>query len=53
MRCIDKNIARVHVGVEEAVVEYLREENLHASLGQCLHIDPSRIKRGDIANGNT
>ena len=26
MRYIDKNIARMHIGVKEAVVEYLREK---------------------------
>jgi hypothetical protein len=34
----DENIAGVHVGVEEAVAEHLGEENLHATLGQHLHV---------------
>jgi hypothetical protein len=28
----------VHVGVEEAVAEHLGEEDLHAALGQHLHV---------------
>lgn len=34
----DEDVARVHVGMEEAVAEHLGEEYLHASFGQQLHV---------------
>ena len=34
----DEDVARVHVGVEEAVAEHLGEEHLHSALGQQLHV---------------
>ncbi len=36
----DENVARVHVGVEEAVAEHLREEDLHARTGERGNVDP-------------
>ena len=35
-RVVDQHedVSRVHVGVEEVVLEHLREEDLHAVLGQ-------------------
>ena len=47
----DKNIAGVHVGVEEAVAEHLGEENLHATFGQHLHVGTlvgQGLKVGDL-----
>jgi hypothetical protein len=35
----DLDVARVHVGVEEAVAEHLREEDRHAVAGQLLQVD--------------
>ena len=34
----DEDVARVHVGVEEAVAEYLGKEDFHAAFGKLLHI---------------
>ena len=31
---VDKDVARVHVGVKETVAEHLRKENLHTALGE-------------------
>ena len=50
MMTADKNIARMHVGMEEAVAENLRKEDLHATLGQQLHVSPLRFQRGDVGH---
>ena len=35
----DEDVARMHVGVEEAVAEHLREEDLDAGARQALDVD--------------
>ena len=35
---VDEDVPRVHVGVEEVVDEYLREERLHSALREQLHV---------------
>ena len=46
----DEDVARVHVGVEEAVAEHLGEENLHAAFGQQLHVGVLRAQGGDVGH---
>ena len=46
----DENVARMHVGMEEAVAENLSKEDLHAALSQQLHVGPLRFQRGDVGN---
>ena len=46
----DKNIARMHVGMEEAVAENLGKEDLYATLSQQLHVSPLRFQRGDVGH---
>jgi hypothetical protein len=41
----DLDVARVHVGVEEAVAEDLGEEDGHAIAGQLLDVDPGLAQR--------
>jgi hypothetical protein len=49
---IDKNIARVHIGVKETVAEYLREENFDAALCQQLDINLFALERFDVTDGH-
>ena len=44
----DQDVARVHVGVEEAVAKHLREENLHARARQLLDVDALLAQRRDL-----
>jgi hypothetical protein len=44
VRRVDEDVARVHVGVEEVVLEHLGEEHLHAAFGQPLHVDVGRAQ---------
>src|SRR5690606_3892675 len=46
-----KNVARMHVGVEEAVSEDLGEKDLHATLGQFFHVCALGLERLHIGNG--
>ncbi len=48
----DKNIAGVHVGMEEAVAENLREEDLDPGARQCRQIDPGGGQRCGLADRN-
>ena len=45
---LHEDVPGVHVGVEEAVAEHLREEDLHAALGELLEVDARGIQRRDI-----
>ncbi len=48
----DKNIARMHIRMEEAVAEDLGEEDLHATFCQQLHINAMTLQRGYVWNRN-
>src|SRR5690606_24842128 len=48
----NEDVARVHVGMEETVTEYLGEEHLHAALGQLLHVGALCLQRIDIGHRN-
>ncbi len=48
----DEDVARVHVGVEEAVAEYLGEEHLHPALGQQLHVGAVGLQRRNVGDRN-
>ena len=41
----DKNVARMHIRMEEAVAENLGEEDLHATLCQQLHVHTMTLQR--------
>ena len=43
----DEDVARVHVGVEEAVAEHLREEDLDAGARQALQVDARGLQLVD------
>src|SRR3546814_19067587 len=47
------NVARVHVGVEKAVREHLREKNVYAAARQGGTIDTHRTQAVDLAHRNT
>src|SRR5690554_3058181 len=49
---VHKDVARVHVGVEEAVPEHLGEKDLHAFLGQHFHVHAGISQSVHIGNGN-
>src|SRR5690606_35303857 len=49
---IDKDIARMHVGMEKTVAEYLGKEDLHPFFRQYLHIDARLFERGYVGNRN-
>ena len=40
----DKNIAGMHICMEETIAEHLRKEHLHASFGQQFHIGILRMQ---------
>ena len=46
----DEDVARVHVGVEEAVAEHLREEDLDAGARQPLDVDAGLAQAVDLAD---
>ena len=46
----DLDVARVHVGVEEAVAEHLREEDRHAVARQLLDVDAGLAQALDLAD---
>ena len=48
----DQDVARVHVGVEEAVAEHLREEDLDAGARDVLDARALGADRVDLADGN-
>ena len=48
-----EDIARVHVRMEKAVAEHLGEEDLHATLGQQLHVRSLLLQGHHIRNRNT
>jgi len=48
----DLDVARVHVGVEEAVAEHLGEEDGDAVAGQLLDVDSSIAQTLDLADGH-
>ena len=45
-----QNIARMHIGMEEAVAEHLREKSFHAVFRQLVQILPLRPQGGNIGN---
>ena len=47
---IDENIAWVHVGVKEVVLEHLGEKYFHTVLGQFLHIRAGGVQRVHVAD---
>ncbi len=49
---IDEDVARVHVGVEEVVLEHLGEEDLHPALGQQLQVHIAFAQGGDVGYRN-
>ena len=51
-RRIHKDIARVHIGVEKAVIKYLREKDFNAAFSENLHIDVGLVESGNVANGD-
>ena len=48
-----QDVARVHVGVEEAIAEDLREENLHAIARELFQIDAGGAHAVELADGDT
>src|SRR5690554_6057769 len=48
---VDKNVARVHVGVEEAVPEHLGEENLHTFFASTFMLTPAACRLSTSAMG--
>ena len=48
----DEDVARVHVGVEERVVEHLREEQRHAVARQLLDVEARFLQALDLADRN-
>ena len=48
----DKNIAWVHIGMEETIAEYLSEENFNAALGQYFHIGILSFQCFEVCNRN-
>src|SRR5476649_1157503 len=46
----DEDVARVHVGVEETVAEYLGEEDLHAALGEHFHVGALVGQGGEVGD---
>ena len=50
---LDKDIAGVHVRVEETVPEHLGEENLHPAFSQPFQIHPRLLQRRRVADGDT
>ena len=50
---VDENIAGVHVCMEKIVDENLREESLHAALGQDAHVGPTAVQLFDVTDGHT
>ena len=40
----------MHVGVKEAVIEHLREENLHAGFGQFFEVDALGAQAVDVCH---
>jgi hypothetical protein len=48
----DLDVARVHVGVEEAVAEDLGEEDRHAVARQLLEVDAGLAQAVDLADGH-
>ena len=46
----DEDVPGVHVGVEEVVAEHLREEDLHAVLGQPLDVRATTPELRDFAD---
>ena len=49
----DENVARMHVCMEEAVAENLSKEDLHATLGQQLHVGALFFQRRHVRDRNT
>jgi hypothetical protein len=45
----NEDIARVHVGMEKAVAERLREEDLHAVVRQQANVDAARRMRPSMS----
>ncbi|MNE07950.1 hypothetical protein D3C80_1005910 [compost metagenome] len=52
MLVTDKDIPRMHIGMEKAVAENLGEEDLHATFGQQFHVRSLIFQRHDIRHGN-
>ena len=48
----DEDVARVHVGVEEAVTEHLGKEDFDAAFGQFLHVSALVCEGGQIGHWN-
>ncbi len=48
----DEDVARVHVGMEKAVAEHLREEDLDAGAGEPRNVDALGLQTLDLADGN-
>ena len=53
MLAADKNIARMHIRMEEAVTENLGEKYLHTTLGQQFHVCALLMQSRNIRNRNT
>ena len=53
-RIVDEHedVAGVHVGVEEVVAEHLREEDLHAVLGELADVRAGRAQPRHVADGH-
>ena len=49
----DENIARMHIGMEEAVTEYLGKEDFNAAFSQNFHIGVLSVQLVDIRHWNT
>ena len=49
----DEYVARVHIGMKEAVAEHLGKEDLHAPLRQQLHVGPLGLQRLHVGHRDT
>ena len=49
---VHKDVARMHVGMKEAVLKHLGEKNLHAAFAQQLQVGTPGTQRLNIGDGN-
>ena len=49
---LDEQVARVRVGVEEAVLEHHGEDEVCASPGQLVPVDAGRVQGGQVVDSD-